>query len=50
MNFFLDLFTNWTFDKVLDYTFAFAIWFVFKLRPKQNNYPDYFEKTRRYRD
>ncbi|MCI4166523.1 MULTISPECIES: hypothetical protein [Bacillus] len=25
MNFLLDLFTNWTFDKVLDYMFAFAI-------------------------
>ena len=50
MNFLLDLFTNWTFDKVLDYTLAAVIWSVFKSRSKQNKYPGYFEKIRRYRD
>lgn len=27
MNFLLDLFTNWTFDKVMDYMLAAVIWF-----------------------
>ncbi|CAF1784725.1 hypothetical protein NRS6110_04090 [Bacillus subtilis] len=50
MNFLLDLFTNWTFDKVMDYMLAAVIWFVFKSKSKQNEYPDDFDERRRYRD
>lgn len=48
MNFLLDLFTNWTFDKVMDYMLAAVIWFTSKSKSKQNEYPDDFEKRRRY--
>lgn len=39
MRFLLDFFANWTFDKVMDYTLAAVIWFVFKSKSKQNDYP-----------
>lgn len=37
MNFLLDLFTNWTFDKVLDYMFlCLLLQFGFYLNPDQS--------------
>ncbi|WP_342494110.1 hypothetical protein [Bacillus sp. FSL R5-0447] len=48
MKILMDLFTNWIFEKVMDYMLAAIIWFVFK--SKQNEYPDDFEERRRYRD
>ncbi len=50
MKILMDLFTNWTFDKVMDYMLAAVIWLVFKSKPKQNEYPNDFEKRRRWRD
>lgn len=49
MKFLLDLFANWTFDKVMDYILAAVICFVYKSKSKQNKYPDYFEEKRRFR-
>ncbi|OIR60987.1 hypothetical protein BLL41_10980 [Bacillus sp. FMQ74] len=50
MKFLLDFFANWTFVKVMDYSLAAVIWFVFKSKSKQNEYRDDFEERRRYRD
>lgn len=47
MKILMDLFTTWIFDKVMDYSLGAVIWFVFK--SKQNEYPDDFEKKRRFR-
>ncbi|MBE1868627.1 hypothetical protein ACMX8W_11110 [Bacillus subtilis] len=49
MRFLLDFFANWTFDKVMDYTLAAVIWFVFN-KSKQTEYPDHFEERRRHRN
>ncbi|ERH59242.1 hypothetical protein O205_01135 [Bacillus amyloliquefaciens EGD-AQ14] len=50
MKILMDLFTTWIFDKVMDYSLGAIIWFVFKSKLKQNEYQDYFEKRRHYRD
>ncbi|OYD12323.1 hypothetical protein CHR37_05040 [Bacillus velezensis] len=50
MKILMELFTNWTFDKLMDYMLAAVVWFVFQSKSKQNKYPDHFEKRGRYRD
>ncbi|NUI59313.1 hypothetical protein HUN88_06020 [Bacillus amyloliquefaciens] len=50
MKILMELFTNWTFDKVMDYMLAAVIWFVFQSKSKQNKHPDDLSESRRYRD
>ncbi|ASZ03910.1 MULTISPECIES: hypothetical protein [Bacillus] len=49
MKILMDLFTTWIFDKVMDYSLGAIIWFVFKSKSKQNEYPEDFEEKRRFR-
>ncbi|MEC1406703.1 hypothetical protein [Bacillus halotolerans] len=50
MRFLQDFFAIWTFDKVMGYTLAAVIWFVFKSKSKQTEYHDHFEERRRHRN
>lgn len=43
----MELFTNWTFDKVMDYMLAAVVWFVFQSKSKQNKHPDDLSESRR---
>ncbi|MED0870337.1 hypothetical protein P4T23_15145 [Bacillus spizizenii] len=50
MELLLDYLVNWSFDKIMDYILIAGLYFVFKSKTKQNQYPDHFEERRRYRD
>ncbi|OBA05447.1 hypothetical protein A9D36_09580 [Bacillus subtilis] len=50
MELILDYLVNWSFDKIMDYILIAGLYFVFKSKSKQNQYPDYFKEKRRHRN